>query len=139
MQGFPKKRRKPGPSKNEEKIRRNEDADRRGAIPLGVAYPRLESVTGELTFSLAVGGVLDIKRIDANRNQNLNLSFDCPGRCGSGKFHVGPKLTQAVAQNRERLDVAEKCLERTMGVEPCGCELKGTLTLRLAPPPAPAA
>ena len=139
MQGFSKRRRKPGPSKNEEKVRRQEDADRRGSIPLSAAYPRLEHLSGELSFAMAVGGVLETKRIQADRNQNVKLSFDCPGRCGSGQFHLGPKVSAAVAQGRERLDIAESCNERTMGVEPCGCKLTGTLTLRLTPPPAPAA
>jgi hypothetical protein len=136
MQGFPKKRRKPGPSKNEEKIRRNENEARLSSIPLSANYPRLESLAGELTFNYPPGNVLDSVKIQASRSQPVTLSFDCPGRCGRGKFHLGPKLAEAMTQNRERLDVAIPCPERSMGTDACGCELRGVLQLRFVPEPA---
>lgn len=135
MQGFPKRRRKPGPSKNEEKVRRQDEAERRASIPLAAAFPRLERLTGELSFVLPPGSVLETKTIDAGREENLNLSFDCPGRCGRGRFHLGPKVAAAIAQNREVLQIADACTERSMGTDACGCEMRGTLNLRLTPLP----
>jgi len=149
MAGFHKKRRRPGPSKNEEKIGRNKEEERR-SHPSNWLGNRYESVAG-LTLKFDLVGThsenLGQETRKFGREDACAFSVPCPGLCGGGSFELGTKISEIVAAAQPSADFNVVCQHKTYSgpSSVCGVTLKCHLDLsyrpiaeRPAPAPAPA-
>lgn len=100
---YPKKRRKVGPSKNDEKLQRQQHAadDARAAGTLAQNFAGIAGLKVAISIKGAQGQLLEEKTISLNANSPFQVSADCPGACGSGRFDFADHVAEAL--NSERL------------------------------------
>lgn len=99
---YPKKKRKVGPSKNEEKLQRQQHAadDARAAGSLAQNFPGVAGLKVSITVKGAQGQLLEEKTLDIGANAPFLVSVDCPGACGSGKFDFADHVADALNNGR---------------------------------------
>src|SRR3954468_2637166 len=85
MAFYRKKRRKAGPSKNDEKVRRAQTAEdnERAAGTLSTRFPSLRSLRVKVAIATPQGVVLEESEETYGPNDPFFLEADCPGSCGS--------------------------------------------------------
>lgn len=126
MTFFKKKKRKPGPSKNEEKLRRARDAraEEQAAGTLAERFPSVRSVMVKLSVSTPQGVVLAESSETYGPDDYFQFEADCPGSCGSGKFDFSAVLADALQNGRASGTAQLVCAEQSYGGGPggtCGC------------------
>ncbi len=131
MAGYHKKRRRPGPSKNDEKVSRGKDEERR-AHPSNWLGNRFELVSG-LTLALKLVGthnelLAEETRI-FGREEACSFAVPCPGLCGGGSFDLGPKVTEVVAAHEALSESVIICQNKTYSGPASACGV--TLQCRL--------
>lgn len=139
MAGYYKKRRSAGPSKNEQKVARAQDAKnqlRSGA--LGQRFPRLSRLKMQLVFMNAQQHLLDEKTVTLGPNDAFTFTAACPGRCGQGSFDIGARVELAITKAQPACEATAKCQQHLYAgsTELCGCELRAKMEFEYLPVPA---
>jgi hypothetical protein len=129
MPGFyPKKRRKAGPSKNEEKVQRGREAEAeaRAAGTLSTRFPAVRGVKVRITVTSPQGVTLAENEDLLSPEDPFQISADCPGRCGSGSFDFAEMVAQSLSRRDEQGSAQVACVEPLYGGGPenCGCIAK---------------
>lgn len=129
MAFYRKKKRKVGPSKNEEKVRRaGEAADmERAAGTLSTRYPSVRSLKVKVSISTPQGVVLEESVETYGPQDAFVLEADCPGSCGSGHYDFAVLITQALDAAQARGSNQVICQEASYSGAPgsvCGCVAK---------------
>jgi hypothetical protein len=143
MAGYHKKRRRPGPSKNEEKVSRSKDEERRSHPSnwLGNRYESVEKLSLEMELIGTHGELLGQESRRFGREDACGFAIPCPGLCGGGSFELGAKINDIVASREPHTEASVVCPNKTNGLATvCGVTLKFKLdaVYRAAPAPAPA-
>jgi hypothetical protein len=125
MAFFPKKKRKAGPSKNEEKIRRAAyaEAQTQAAGTLSSRFPALRGLKLHYTFKNLQGVILQDDEDSLQPGDAFQLTADCPGACGLGKFDFGTGVADALGRGQDTGAVEFACAHSQYGggSNPCGC------------------
>ncbi|MDE2489333.1 MAG: hypothetical protein KGM24_00690 [Elusimicrobia bacterium] len=126
MPGFyRKKRRKVGPSKNDEKVLRGRqaEAETRAAGTLSSRFPGARALSVRLSIVSPQGVVLDEREVSLGADDPFQIDIDCPGRCGSGNFDFSDFVSEALERREESGQVEASCGEPLYGGGPdlCGC------------------
>lgn len=129
MNFYPKKRRKPGPSKNDEKVRRaeSEQANDRAAGTLSSRFPTLRSLVVRVTVATPQGAILEDSEETYGPNDPFRLQTDCPGSCGSGIYDFSPLVAQSLQTLQDRGTAQIICAKTSYSGAPgtlCGCVAK---------------
>ncbi len=138
MPGFyRKKRRKAGPSKNDEKVQRGRqaEADAHAAGTLSSRFPAVRGIKFRIAVISPQGVTLEENEDLLGPNDAFQLSVDCPGRCGSGSFDFASAVADALSRGDERGAAEIPCGESLYGGGPeaCGCVAKCEFTAEFAP------
>ena len=138
MPGFyRKKRRKIGPSKNEEKVRRGQaaEAEVHAAGTLSTRFPSVRGVRVKITITSPQGVVLDETETLIGPHDPFQVEADCPGRCGSGHFDFAPQGGEALTRLEEEGAAETVCAEPHYGggSEVCSCTARLAFAAELAP------
>ncbi|MBI4371444.1 MAG: hypothetical protein HY552_04015 [Elusimicrobia bacterium] len=126
MAGFyRKKRRKTGPSKNEEKVQRAREAlaETSAAGTLASRFPSVRALRVTLSFVSPQGAVLESSETTLKPGDPFQFEADCPGRCGSGSVDFAPQLADALGRTLAEGSFEVPCAEPLYGGGPgsCGC------------------
>lgn len=99
---YRKKKRKVGPSKNDEKLQRAQDAEdgARAAGTLSANFPGVAGLKASLSVKGAQGQILEERVITLGAADPFLIEADCPGACGSGKFDFADHIAEALASDR---------------------------------------
>ncbi len=99
---YKKKKRKVGPSKNDEKLQRAQSAadDARAAGTLSMNFPGIAALKASLSIKGAQGQILEERVINIGAQDPFMIENDCPGACGSGKYYFGDVIAEALASDR---------------------------------------
>ncbi|MBI4348757.1 MAG: hypothetical protein HY553_18100 [Elusimicrobia bacterium] len=140
MARYFKKRRPVGPSKNEQKLQRNREAEarERNVGRLSDAFPQVERLTVRLELlspqqhSLAEPETRVFKAQD-----RIELSVPCPGRCGQGSFNLAGKVQAVIESHEASADATGTCQEPLFAgaTEVCGVRLSCKIEVQYAPEP----
>lgn len=138
MPGFyRKKRRKVGPSKNEEKVRRGMAADQQAttAGSLSSRFPSVRGVRARITINSLQGVTLDETETVIGPNDPFIIEADCPGRCGSGSYDFAVQVSEALSRLEEEGTYEATCLEPHYGggSDACGCVARCTFAAEITP------
>jgi hypothetical protein len=140
MAGFQKRRRKPGPSKNEEKVSRGKEEERLAhpSNRLGNRYASAERLA--LAFTL-IGNhqeLLGQETRNFGREDACDFSVECPGLCGGGTFDLGLKVSELVASREPSSEFSLICQGKTYAgnATVCGVTLKCRADASYRPIPA---
>lgn len=127
---FRKKKRKPGPSKNELKVMRGKQ-EAAGGRSLGSLLPQVRSLTVSLQFLSPQGHLLDESSETLKKEDEVEFVVDCPGRCGAGTFDFSQMIERAATEHQSQLEVSAVCAQPLFAgsVEKCGCTLRCRLGL----------
>ena len=138
---FKKRKGFTGPNKNQEKVMRAEEAERRvrSAGIMGPRFPLVKRLNLHLVFLNSQQHVLDEKRFSLGPLDSCDFKTSCPGRCGVGSFDVDTVIETAVEARQAATESSLKCLESLFAGSPekCGCELKIKLDIGFVPASAP--
>lgn len=142
MAQFFKRRAKPGPSKNEQKVERSREAARTAsrAGVLGQRFPSVERLSVELAFSTPEGHALDNQKRAYRATDPCDFSVPCLGRCGGGTFDLAAKI-EAVVTARERLSESNGTCQQSLyagSPDVCGCRLSCRIEVSYLPQAASA-
>jgi hypothetical protein len=133
MAFFPKKKRKAGPSKNEEKIRRAAyaEAQTQAAGTLSTRFPALRGLKLHCTFKNLQGVVLQDEQDSLEPGDAFQLTADCPGVCGTGKFDFSAGVSDAIGRGQDTGAVEFTCAYTQYGggANPCGCVARCEFTV----------
>ncbi|MDD5305378.1 MAG: hypothetical protein PHS14_19950, partial [Elusimicrobia bacterium] len=104
MAFYRKKRRKAGPSKNDEKVRRAQTAEdnERNAGTLSTRFPSVRSLKVKVSIATPQGVVLEGSEETYGPNDPFFLEADCPGSCGSGSYDFAVLIAQSLENLQER-------------------------------------
>ncbi|MEK7656404.1 MAG: hypothetical protein AAB412_01480 [Elusimicrobiota bacterium] len=138
MAQFFKKRRGPqGPNKNEQKVRRGQEAAdrarRNGA--LSQHHPSVERLSVQLNFLGAQNQPIDQQTRVFGPSDVCDFSVPCPGRCGTGAFDLAAKI-QAVVETRQALSESSGLCKVPLfagSPDACGLQLKCRIEVRYFP------
>ncbi len=99
---YRKKKRKVGPSKNDEKLQRAQDAaaGERAAGTLVMNFPGVTGLKASLSVKGAQGQILEERVLNIGANDPFMIVTDCPGACGSGKFDFADFVAEALSTDR---------------------------------------
>lgn len=138
MAFYRKKRRKAGPSKNDEKVRRAQNASdqERAAGTLSTRFPTLRALKVKVSIATPQGVVLEESEETYGPNDPFFLEADCPGSCGSGSYDFAVLISQSLESMQERgssqIICAEPSYSGAAGAT-CGCIAKCEFTAETAP------
>ena len=129
MPGFyRKKRRKAGPSKNDEKVQRGRqaEAEAHAAGTVSSRFPALRGIKVRIAVISPQGVTLEENEDLLGPNDPFQIDIDCPGRCGSGSFDFAPAVADALSRGDEQGALEIPCGETLYGGGPeaCGCVAK---------------
>jgi hypothetical protein len=129
MAFYRKKKRKAGPSKNDEKVRRAQNAEdsERAAGTLSTRYPSVRSLRVKVSIATPQGVVLEESEETYGPNDAFVLEADCPGSCGSGHYDFAVLISQALEAAQERGSSQTICQEASYSGAAgatCGCIAK---------------
>lgn len=143
MAQFFKKRRGPqGPNKNEQKVRRGQEASdraRRNGV-LSQNLPSVERLCVQLDFLGAQNQPIDQQSRVFGPTDVCDFSVSCPGRCGTGAFDLAAKI-QAVVEARQTLSESSGLCKVPLfagSPDACGLQLKCRIEVRYFPEPVAA-
>jgi hypothetical protein len=138
MAFYRKKRRKAGPSKNDEKVRRAQTAgdQERAAGTLSSRFPALRSLKVKVSIATPQGVVLEESEETYGPNDAFVLEADCPGSCGSGSYDFAILISQALeglqSRGANQIVCAEPSYSGAAGAV-CGCIAKCDFTAEVVP------
>jgi len=118
-----KKKRKPGPSKNQKKVARRAQDDAGPDSPvLGRLLPGVSSLTIAFSITSPQNELVKEENISFKQNEPVELSCACPGTCGVGKFDLSEKVAAMVEAQETEGEASGACqMEGFGGIpEPCG-------------------
>lgn len=128
---FRRKRRRgpPGPSKNEKKVLRSQEAQRltRLAGLINEKFPFLQHLTLELDFITPQQHPLEQQTLVFNPTDTHDFMVPCPGRCaGKGSFDLTDKINSAIQNRQTSAQENEICNEPIDDESPdlCGFQLR---------------
>lgn len=129
MAFYRKKKRKVGPSKNDEKVRRSQTAEdnERAAGTLSSRFPSLRALRVKVSIATPRGVVLEESEETYGPNDPFFLEADCPGSCGSGSYDFAVMIAQSLENLQERGAAQIVCSEPSYSGAPgatCGCVAK---------------
>jgi hypothetical protein len=133
------KRRKPaGPSKNEQKVQRNEAEARRHSGNMSQRFPQVERLTISLQFLTPQGQILEEQKRVFKGSDAPDFSAPCPGRCGGGKFNLDAKVAGVVEARQPAAEATGLCQEPLYANSPdsCGARLQCKIEVSYLPEPA---
>ncbi|MBI5624268.1 MAG: hypothetical protein HY924_10845 [Elusimicrobia bacterium] len=122
-----KKRRNPGPSKNELKVQRNEEEDRRtrSGDTLARRFPDVQRLSIRLEIRGPQSQLFSEESRVFNPPDRCNFAVACPGRCGGGTFNLEAKL-ESVLDSRQTASESSGVCQNPIyagAAEVCGCRL----------------
>jgi hypothetical protein len=129
MAFYRKKRRKAGPSKNDEKVRRAQTAEdnERAAGTLSSRFPSVRALRVKVSIATPQGVVLEESAETYSPSDPFFLEADCPGSCGSGSYDFAVLIAQSLENLQERgvaqIVCAEASYSGAAGAQ-CGCIAK---------------
>lgn len=138
MAFYRKKKRKAGPSKNDEKVRRAQNAEdhARAAGTLATRFPALRALRVKVSIATPQGVVLEESEETYGPNDLFFLEADCPGSCGSGTYDFAVLIGQSLENLQERgssqIVCAEPSYSGAAGAT-CGCVAKCEFVADVAP------
>ena len=126
MAFYRKKRRKAGPSKNDEKVRRAQtaEAQEQAAGTVATRFPGMRSLKVRLSVATPQGVVLQDDEKTYGPQEPFVFEADCPGSCGSGFYDFAPLIAAALQAGDRRGQTQLICAEASYGGGPggaCGC------------------
>ena len=129
MAGFFKRRRvRPGPNKNQQKVLRGRETERlaKSFASLSLRYPSVAKLIVSVSFHSAQQHLLDQQTRTFEPEDSCDFAFPCSGECGTGTFKLGPNIDQLTAARQPFLEVTVKCQDRlyTGPRSVCNCEMK---------------
>ncbi len=138
MAFYRKKRRKAGPSKNEEKVRRAKDAvdHERAAGTLSSRFPSIRSLSVKLSIATPQGVTLEESSEDYKPEDAFAVEADCPGSCGSGFYDFSAAIAKSLDRLEEHGASQIICAESSYSGGPggtCGCVAKCEFVAVVAP------
>jgi hypothetical protein len=123
-----KRRKKPGPGKNVEKVQRRESSARSGnsGPSLGQIHPGVTSLLIELSITNPQEAVVSEETRKFSADDATNFACGCPGTCGVGKFDLSEKVGGMIEAQETSGEALGKCeLEGFGGIPtPCGYVMK---------------
>lgn len=125
-----KKRKKKGPNKNQERVARG-NVDRNRA-PLGTVYPQVAELVVDLEFVSQEGHVLENETRNFGPDDPLDLTLDCPGRCGNGTMDLAGKVENVVRNLQTEAEGRATCpmLVFAGSSETCGTQLVANIGVK---------
>ncbi|MBI5202921.1 MAG: hypothetical protein HY925_15115 [Elusimicrobia bacterium] len=114
MARYFKKRRPVGPSKNEQKLQRNREAEarERNVGRLADAFPQVDRLTVNLELmSPQQQALAEPETRIFGPDDRVELSVPCPGRCGQGSFNLAGKVQAMVESSQSRAEATGICQE----------------------------
>jgi hypothetical protein len=137
MAFYRKKRRKAGPSKNDEKVRRAQTAEdnERAAGTLSSRFASVRSLRVKVSIATPQGVVLEESEETYGPNDPFFLEADCPGSCGSGAYDFAVLIAQSLENLQERGSAQIICAETSYSGAAgsvCGCIAKCEFTAEIA-------
>lgn len=129
MPFYKKKRRKVGPSKNDQKVQRAAaaEAEERAAGTLASRFPSVRALKVTLSIATPQGAVLETSEETFAPDDAFVIGADCPGSCGSGSYDFSPLLAAAITGGQSVGSIQLICAETSYGGGPggtCGCTAK---------------
>lgn len=140
MADFYRKRKvKPGPSKNEQKVMRSRESEaaNRSTPTLKSLYPPVDRLTIHLEFRSPQKAPLGNETRVFNANDPCRFTAPCPGTCGVGSFNLAAKIGKVVETAAAASEGTGVCQEQGGAAGVCGCELKVRMEVVYAPLPNP--
>ena len=140
MARFFKHRHKPGPSKNEVKVQRAQDAARRArsAGRLQDRFPEVEHLRVLLELLSPQGSPLGREVREYGPEDVVDFAVPCPGRCGStGSFDLATKIGAVITALETSSESSGVCQEPLYAgsPDPCGTKLVCRVEASYAPRP----
>lgn len=138
MAFYRKKRRKAGPSKNEKKVGRQQNAEdqERAAGTISTRFPAVRALRVKVSIATPQGVVLEESEETYGPNDPFYLEADCPGSCGSGSYDFAGLIAQSIESMQERGSAQIICAEPSYSGAAgatCGCIAKCEFTAERAP------
>ena len=122
MTFYKKKKRKVGPSKNEEKVRRGQAAQAEADAAGTLSSRGARSLTVKLTVTSPQGVILQEDEHTYGANDAFVVEADCPGACGSGSYDFAPAIADALSRRQAQGEGEAACAESGYGAgTACGC------------------
>ena len=137
MAFYRKKKRKAGPSKNDEKVRRAQTAEdnERAAGTLSTRYPSIRNLRVKVSIATPQGVVLEESEEVYGPNDAFVLEADCPGSCGSGHYDFAVLVTASLDAAQTRGSSQTVCQQASYSGAAgatCGCIAKCEFTAEQA-------
>ena len=137
MAQYRKRRIAPGPNKNEEKVRRSQEAETRArsAGLLRDRFPTVDRLALDLTVTAPQDGSTEHLKRDIGAENGCEFTVPCPGRCGRGVFDVTEMVTAAVEARNPQAQAGAVCQEPFLPGLPdvCGVKLDCRLEVTFKP------
>jgi hypothetical protein len=118
---YRKKKRVVGPSKNEEKVERQRQAESMSAV--AARYPSVQSIKVSLNFLGAQQQSLGEETRSYGPGDSCDFAVPCPGMCGVGSFDLAAKIASVVTAGEGVSESSGVCQEQA-AAGPCGASLK---------------
>jgi hypothetical protein len=125
----PRRRRtKPGPNKNEQKVMRGQESERqaRSAGLLRDRFPAAERLQVHLDFFTPQQQLLDQQTRTFSASDVCDFQVPCPGRCGGrGSFDLAGKIKTVIDSRQPRAEGTGVCREQLFAgsADVCGFRL----------------
>jgi hypothetical protein len=129
MPGFqkPRRRAKPGPSKNELKVSQERDRERmlEQSGRLGERYPHVQGLEISYQMKTPEGAVLAQEKKRLKPDDSLMLDVPCEGGCGNGLFLLTDAIHDLLSKGAEQHQGRGSCRAASYknAAMPCGTEL----------------
>ncbi|MBI5882860.1 MAG: hypothetical protein HZB91_07135 [Elusimicrobia bacterium] len=127
MSPFYKKRRNTGPSKNDLKVQRGAEVERRARSgdTVGRRFPTVQRLSIRLEIMGPQGQLFSDETRVLNPVDRCNFEVACPGRCGGGKFNLEAKVDSVVGSREIASESSGVCQNPIYAgsSEVCGCRL----------------
>lgn len=124
-----KRKRKPGPSKNEKKV------GRRDGSPNGPAlrqiHPEVSNLTIQISFTSPQKALIKEETLTFSPEDPTAFSLACPGACDVGAFDFTEKIGDMIAAQESSSETTGTCkVEGLGGIPPmCGYVLKARIEI----------
>lgn len=126
-----KRKRKPGPSKNEKKVQRR-DGGGFGTRPvLSQIHPEVSNLTIQIAFTSPQKALIKEETLTFSPEDATAFSCACPGVCDVGTFDFTEKIGDMVAAQELMAETTGTCqVEGLGGIPPtCGYILKAHIEI----------
>ncbi|HOW27680.1 MAG TPA: hypothetical protein PK876_04160 [Elusimicrobiota bacterium] len=133
-----KKRKAAGPNKNEKKVMREMEAERRIGMAgtLKERYPSVQRLTIQLNFISPQGHLLEQQTRHYGPADACDFSATCLGRCGgTGSFDLESKIKEVISTRRAASDNTGTCQEKLYpgSADCCGSRLQCKIEVSYQP------